>query len=103
MLGRALGRFSSTVMNDGSCVSSFCWSAVIDDELSIMNRMSRLPGLAPAVIARARDSTCPALSGAQPPASATITESSSAQEQSRDESHDESEDKRVLKRAMNAS
>ena len=29
-------------MNDGSCASSFCCIAVIDFELSIMKRMSRL-------------------------------------------------------------
>ena len=86
-------------MNDGSWVSSFCWISVIDDELSIMNRMSRLPGLAPALTARARDSTCSTLSGAQPPASATTTENSRTAEKP----DDESEDKRATKRVMNAS
>jgi hypothetical protein len=90
-------------MNDGSWVSSFICVVVIDDELSIMNRMSRFPGLAPRLTARDRDSTCATLSGAQPPASATTTESRRAEEKTDDKSEDETKDKRATKRVMNAS
>ena len=43
MFGRPFGKPASIVMNDGSCVSIFICSGVIDDELSTMNRMSRSP------------------------------------------------------------
>src|SRR5580704_2553131 len=38
----ATGRSAKTFMNWGSCASSFCCMSVIDCELSIMKRMSRL-------------------------------------------------------------
>jgi hypothetical protein len=43
-VGEPLGRFWRTVMKPGSCASIFICSGVMDDELSIMNRMSRFPG-----------------------------------------------------------
>src|SRR5450755_1089617 len=51
MLGSPPGRFCRAVTNPGICVPSFCCIEVIDDELSIMNRTSRSPGLAPVAAA----------------------------------------------------
>jgi hypothetical protein len=76
-------------MKDGSCVSSFIGVVDIDDELSIMNRVSRLPGSVPRLTARARDSSCSALSGAQPPVTEATTESRTAEDRSEDRTDDE--------------
>src|SRR5579871_269850 len=68
MLGRPPGSASSAVMNAGICAASFCCIEVMDDELSIMNRRSRLPGAtAASPLAAAADGDVagsPALAGA---------------------------------------
>src|SRR4051794_25373571 len=51
MLGRPIGRFWSAVRNPGIWEASFCCMTFMEDELSIMNRTSRLPGLGPVVAA----------------------------------------------------
>ncbi len=60
MLGSPVGRFCNADTNAGICAPSFCCIEVIDDESSIMNRTSSLPGLVPvaaAVTAAGVDST----------------------------------------------
>src|SRR3954451_13539195 len=48
MSGSPVGRFSSAATNCGICAANFCCMEVIDDESSIMNSTSSLPGLVPA-------------------------------------------------------
>src|SRR5579871_2714230 len=76
MFGSPLGRFWRTVMNPGSWASILACNEVIDDELSTMNRMSRLPGSA--LAAAVREVVFSTLSGEQAARVAANSESSRA-------------------------